>query len=153
MHGSAVGAHAGDGCAGCAVGDLSTGTRRCRQLRSFSCAAATALKKYLHVILYEFARGLTFVAGASLLTGLRPDTHGVLDLQTHVRDRHASLTTLPQAFRRAGYLAVSYGKVYHQFLDDAPSWSTQDEFADGHRYRGLRGAAWSRAGGWSRGWS
>ena len=53
---------------------------------------------------------------------------------------------LPQAFRRRGYLAVSYGKIYHQFLDDAPSWSSQAEFADGHAYRGLRGAAWSRAG-------
>ena len=90
---------------------------------------------------------------ASLLTGLRPDTHGVLDLKTHVRDRHAKLTTLPQRFRLAGYLAVSYGKIFHQFLDDAPSWSSQDEFKDGHTYRGLRGAAWSRAGGWSRGWS
>ena len=90
---------------------------------------------------------------ASLLTGLRPNTHGVLDLQTHVRDKHARLTTLPQRFRHAGYLAVSYGKVYHQFLDDEASWSPQAEFADGHAYRGLRGGAWSRAGGWSRGWS
>ena len=90
---------------------------------------------------------------ASLLTGLRPDTHGVLDLHTHVRDRHKALTTLPQRFRSAGYLAVSYGKIYHQFLDDEPSWSPQGEFADGHTYRGLRGPAWSRAGGWSKGWS
>merc|ERR1712185_835061 len=74
---------------------------------------------------------------ASILTGLRPDTHGVLDLTTHVRDRHARLTTLPQAFRRSGYLAVSYGKIYHQFLDDAESWSSQAEFADGQEYRGL----------------
>ena len=90
---------------------------------------------------------------ASLLTGLRPDTHGVLDLTTHVRDHHPSLTTLPQAFRRAGYLAVSYGKLFHQFLDDAPSWSGQDEFEDGHVYRGKRGKEWARAGGWTKGWS
>ena len=89
---------------------------------------------------------------ASLLTGLRPDEHGVFDLTTHVRDRHAGLTTLPQAFRQAGYLAVSYGKVYHQKLDDAASWSGQDEWADNHTYRGLRGDAWVRAGGWTRGW-
>ena len=88
---------------------------------------------------------------ASLLTGLRPDTHGVLDLVTHVRAHHGGrLTTLPEAFRRAGYLSVSYGKVFHQFLDDAASWSSQAEFNDGHTYRGLRGPAWSRAGGWSR---
>ena len=66
---------------------------------------------------------------ASLLTGLRPNTHGVLDLQTHVRDKHARLTTLPQRFRHAGYLAVSYGKVYHQFLDDEASWSPQAGFS------------------------
>ena len=29
----------------------------------------------------------------------------------------------------------------------------QSDFSDGHDYRGLRGAAWSRAGGWRRGWS
>ena len=49
------------------------------------------------------------------------------------------------------YLSVSYGKVFHQKLDDAPSWSTQAEFADNHTYRGLRGRAWVRAGGWE-GW-
>ena len=36
------------------------------------------------------------------------------------------------------------GKIFHQFLDDAPSWSAQDEFRDGHTYRGLRGRAWSQ---------
>lgn len=89
---------------------------------------------------------------ASLLTGLRPDTHGVLDLTTHVRERHSSLVTLPQRFRQAGYLSVSYGKIFHQFLDDEKSWSTQLEFHDNHTYRGLRGKAWGRAGGWDRGW-
>ena len=43
--------------------------------------------------------------------------------------------------------------ISDQFLDDEALWSSQAEFADGHTYRGLRGAAWSRAGGWSRGWS
>ena len=62
---------------------------------------------------------------ASFLTGLRPRSHGVLDLKTHVRDVLPDVVTLPQRFRAAGYLAVSYGKIYHQFLDDAPSWSAQ----------------------------
>ena len=84
---------------------------------------------------------------ASILTGLRPRSHGVLDLTTHVRDRLPNVITLPQAFREAGYLSVSYGKVFHQFLDDKLSWSSQAEFPDNHTYRGLRGAAWTRAGG------
>jgi iduronate 2-sulfatase len=90
---------------------------------------------------------------ATLLTGLRPNTHGVLDLYTHVRDKHPNVVTLPQRFRQAGYLAVAYGKIFHQFLDDAESWTSQSGFKDGHTYRGLRGKAWSRAGGWSHGWA
>ena len=64
----------------------------------------------------------------SFLTGLRPSTHRVLGLRSHFRDRAElkKVMTLPQRFRQAGYLAISYGKVYHQFLDDAASWSTQE---------------------------
>ncbi len=90
---------------------------------------------------------------ASLLSGLRPDRHGVHDLVTHVRDTVPHVVTLPQRFRQAGYLSVGYGKIFHQKLDDSPSWSTQAEFADAnHSYRGLRGEAWVRAGGWKDGW-
>ena len=89
---------------------------------------------------------------ASFLTGLRPDATGVLDLKTHVRDVDPLVVTLPQRFRRAGYLAVSYGKVFHQDLDDAASWSPQAEFADNETWRGLRGHAWRRAGGFRLGW-
>ena len=72
---------------------------------------------------------------ASFLTGLRPDATGVLDLKTHVRDVDPLVVTLPQRFRRAGYLAVSYGKVFHQDLDDAASWSPQAE-ADNETWAG-----------------
>jgi len=73
----------------------------------------------------------------SLLTGLRPDTHRVYDLETHFRDSAPrSTTTLPQLFRNAGYLALSYGKVFHENLDDARSWSPQAEFDDGEARRG-----------------
>ena len=77
---------------------------------------------------------------ASFLTGWWPDATGVLDLKTHVRDVDPLVVTLPQRFRRAGYLAVSYGKVFHQDLDDAASWSPA-EFADNETWRGLRGHA------------
>ena len=72
----------------------------------------------------------------SLLTGLRPDTHGVHDLVTHFRTTVPDATTLPQAFKRAGYLALSYGKVFHEDLDDAASWSSQADFDDGEVWRG-----------------
>ena len=67
----------------------------------------------------------------SLLTSLRPDTHGVHDLVTHFRSTVPDVTTLPQAFKRAGYLALSYGKVFHEDLDDGASWSSQADFDDG----------------------
>ena len=54
---------------------------------------------------------------------------------------------MPQHFRQAGYLAVSYGKIFHQYLDDQHSWSSQAEFPDNHTYRGLSGEAWIRHGG------
>ncbi len=59
----------------------------------------------------------------SLLTGLRPDSTGVYDLETHFRDTVPSAITLPQHFKNNGYYAVGMGKIYHGGLDDAKSWS------------------------------
>ena len=55
-----------------------------------------------------FARAHASVANcapsrSSLLTGMRPDRHGVMDLVTHLRDKVPSVVTLPQRFREAGY--------------------------------------------------
>lgn len=63
----------------------------------------------------------------TLMLGLRPDTHRAYGLADHFRDTLPAATTLPQRFKQAGYLALSYGKVYHQLLDDEPSWSNERE--------------------------
>lgn len=72
---------------------------------------------------------------ASLLTGLRPDSTGVYDLQAHFRQRVPDVVTLPQQFKLNGYHSQGIGKIFHAAfattasrgdsheLDDAPSWS------------------------------
>jgi len=76
---------------------------------------------------------------AALLTGVRPDFSGVLDLYTHVRDRRPSVVTLPQRFRQAGYVTLRFGKVFHHGLDDEPSWSAASELPAGLANRSCRG--------------
>jgi arylsulfatase A-like enzyme len=50
---------------------------------------------------------------ASLLTGMRPDTTGVIDLFTHFRDVRPEAVTLPQFFAEKGYRTWGTGKIFH----------------------------------------
>jgi iduronate 2-sulfatase len=59
----------------------------------------------------------------SLMTGLRPDSTQVYDLQTHFRTHVPDVVTLGQHFRQNGYYCVSMGKIYHGGYDDPPTWS------------------------------
>lgn len=59
----------------------------------------------------------------SLLTGLRPDTTRIYELQTHFRRTIPHAVTLPQHFKAHGYHCVGLSKIYHGGLDDPASWS------------------------------
>jgi arylsulfatase A-like enzyme len=62
----------------------------------------------------------------SLLSGRRPDTIRVWDLNTHFREAVPELITLPQHFKQQGYSTRSIGKIFHgsgKPSKDPPSWS------------------------------
>lgn len=60
----------------------------------------------------------------SLMLGLRPDSTGVHDLDTHFRTILPDVVTLPQRFKEYGYQTQSIGKVYHSpTYDDPLSWT------------------------------
>ena len=62
---------------------------------------------------------------ASILTGLRPETNGVQDNYTHIRETVPDVVTLPQHFKAHGYHTRSIGKIFHGpvAMDDELSWS------------------------------
>ncbi len=64
---------------------------------------------------------------ASLMTGARPDTIGVVENYAYFRDLNPDIVTLPQHFIANGYEAVYAGKIFHNdpTADHGKSWSRQ----------------------------
>ncbi|GAA4455704.1 sulfatase [Novipirellula rosea] len=64
---------------------------------------------------------------ASLMTGARPDTIGVVENTAKFRDLNPDIVTLSQHFIAAGYEAVHCGKIFHnpEHADIENSWSRQ----------------------------
>ncbi|MCH2209591.1 MAG: sulfatase-like hydrolase/transferase [Lentisphaerales bacterium] len=66
---------------------------------------------------------------ASLMTGLYPESTGVMDLKTRMRDVNPDLITIPQHFKKNGYTTAGVGKIFDpRCVDnkndlDKPSWS------------------------------
>ncbi|MHC4329849.1 MAG: sulfatase [Planctomycetota bacterium] len=62
----------------------------------------------------------------SFLTGLRPDSTGVLNNTTAFRSKLPDVVTLPQLFRKNGYFTARLGKVFHgrKGTDDPKAWDT-----------------------------
>ena len=67
----------------------------------------------------------------SLLTGLRPETTGVLGNNTFFRDKLPEIVTLPQWLRQNGYFTASLGKIFHRGLtmeDKRADWADAKSF-------------------------
>ena len=67
---------------------------------------------------------------ASIMTGLRPELSGVMNLKTLMRDINPDIITLPQNFKNNGYETVARGKIYDprcvkggRKTDDPQSWT------------------------------
>lgn len=60
---------------------------------------------------------------SSLMTGTRPDTTKVWDLETHFRRALPGVVTLGEHFKNHGYFVQGMGKIYHGGFDDPQTWS------------------------------
>jgi len=61
---------------------------------------------------------------ASIMSGCRPDTTRVYNLQTPLRTTMPDVLTLCEHFKTSGYTAISLGKIYHHGKRDDPrGWS------------------------------
>jgi iduronate 2-sulfatase len=69
---------------------------------------------------------------SSFLTGYRPESMALYDIETHFREKVPGVVTLPQLFRQNAYATMGLYKVYHAVgfdpqifgnLNDTASWS------------------------------
>lgn len=65
---------------------------------------------------------------ASVLTGLRPETSGIIHNYIKIRDTLPEVITLPQYFGSQGYNTSYYGKIFHHGdKDDKLSWNDLEQ--------------------------
>lgn len=62
----------------------------------------------------------------SLMTGMRPDTTGIYDLNHPLNKTLPDAMSMPRFFQQNGYRTVSLGKIYHHGKDDEAFWDVVD---------------------------
>jgi iduronate 2-sulfatase len=60
---------------------------------------------------------------SSFLTGLRPDSTGIYNLDDHIRDVVPDVVTMPQLLKQHGYKSIGMGKIFHNNKNDEDSWN------------------------------
>lgn len=60
---------------------------------------------------------------ASMLTGLKPGTTGVLGNRDWFGEKKPEIVSLPKYFKSQGYTTVGAGKIFHGGIDDTDAWS------------------------------
>ena len=68
---------------------------------------------------------------SSVLSGCRPDTTTIYDLQTPLRSVMPDVLSLPQHFKQHGYETRSIGKIYHHRSDDLQGWTAEPYVSTG----------------------
>lgn len=73
------------------------------------------------------AQALCNPSRSSLMTGLRPNTLRLFNLEKHFRDEVPDVVTLPELFKQNGYHTENIGKIFHNWRTeiegDPQSWS------------------------------
>ncbi|MEO0529862.1 MAG: sulfatase [Planctomycetota bacterium] len=83
---------------------------------------------------------------SSFLSGLRPETTGILDNRRRFREALPDAVTLPEWFRQQGYYTAGLGKVFHRGLSpDDTQADRDDERSFDHVFYG-RTTDWGRQG-------
>jgi uncharacterized sulfatase len=101
-----------------AVGCYGSKSAKTPSLDAFAASAVRFSRAYCQAPLCNPSR-------TSMLTGLRPETIGVIDNNTHFRWKRPDIKTLPQQFRAAGWRAAAFGKIFHGGsipIEDGASW-------------------------------
>ncbi|MFK7768059.1 MAG: sulfatase [Mariniblastus sp.] len=83
-------------------------------------------------LLFEHAycqQAICAASRISLMTGMRPDTTGVYDLQHPLNKTLPDAMSMPRFFQENGYRTVSLGKIYHHGNDDKAFWDVVDSCA------------------------
>ena len=108
----------------CALGCYGDPVAKTPHLDRLAASGVCFLKAYNQLPLCNPTR-------ASVMTGLRPDTIKVYDLDRHFRDEVPDAVTVSQQFMKKGWWAGRIGKIYHYNVpasigtdgfDDPPSW-------------------------------